>query len=458
MKKRFLDRISATQIIVFGFLLIILIGTLLLMLPVATSKGECTPFVDALFTATSATCVTGLMTLPVFEHWSLFGQIVILFLIQIGGLGVVASMYTIFVILKRKIGIRERVLIHEAYALDSFSGLGKTVLKIFKGTVLVEMIGAILFSFQFVPEFGPVKGIWFSVFHAISAFCNAGIDVIGPSSFCGYADNYIVSLTTMFLIITGGIGFCVWWDIKRVIKDAVKRRRVRGQLFERLSVHSKLAIVTTIILIVGGMLAILAFEWSNPDTLGSLPAGKRWLAAMFQSVTTRTAGFATFPQENFTDGSMLVSIMLMFIGGSPAGTAGGVKTTTIAMIIMTVIMVVKGRQDTEIFKRRIPADNVRTGLAVIGISAMILITGILVLCQIENASVADVAYEATSALATVGLSRNFTAGMQEASKLVITAMMFVGRIGPITMALAFRAKRKASSDLRELAERRILVG
>ena len=457
MKKQRKFRLSSTQIIVFGFLAIILIGTLLLMLPIASTDGSSTPFVDALFTATSATCVTGLMTLPVFEHWTLFGQIVLLVLIQIGGLGIVATTFTFFVVLKRRITMKDRVLINEAYALDTYSDLGKAVLKIVKGTLLIELIGAIMYSFQFIPEYG-AKGIWYSVFHAISAFCNAGIDIIGGASFCGYTENYIVNLATIFLIVMGGIGFCVWWDIQRVAKEAFKKKLFRKQLFHRLSIHSKLAITMTLLLIVSGTVLFLVLEWSNPDTLGALPVGKRWLAALFQSVTTRTAGFATIPQENFTDAGSIVTMLLMFIGGSPAGTAGGVKTTTIAMIVITVIMVVKGKQETELFKRRIPKDNIRTGLAVVSISAMILLTGILVLSCIEQASLLNVVYEAVSALGTVGLSRNFTGTLQNPGKFLIILLMFIGRIGPITMAFAFRIKGNSNGKAGELAEQRILVG
>lgn len=457
MSKKHNNKISTTQIIVFGFLAIILIGTMLLMLPVAAADGQSTPLVDALFTATSATCVTGLMTLPVFEHWSLFGQIVLLVLIQVGGLGIVATTFTILMILKRRITMKDRVLINEAYALDTYSGLGKTVFRIVRGTLLVEFIGAVMYSFQFIPEYGAI-GIWYSVFHAVSAFCNAGIDILSNSSFCGYADNYIVNFTTMFLIVMGGIGFCVWWDVQTVTKEAFKRKMFRKQLFHRLSVHSKLAIVMSLFLIIAGTVLFMVFEWNNPDTLGSLPQGKKWMGALFQSVTTRTAGFATIPQENFTDAGTIVTMLLMFIGGSPAGTAGGVKTTTIAMIVITVIMVVKGKQETEVFKRRIPKDNIRTGLAVVSISAMILLMGILILSCVEQTSLLNVAYEAVSALGTVGLSRNFTGTLQNPGKLLIILLMFIGRIGPITMAFAFRVKGNSKGKAGELAEQRILVG
>ena len=456
--KKITDRVSPTQIIMMGFLALILFGTLLLMLPVASAAGEATNFTDALFTATSAVCVTGLMTLPTFSHWSLLGQIILLILIQVGGLGIIATTFIIFVILKKRIGMRERILIHEAYALDTFQGLGKVILRIFKGALLVELTGAVLYSFQFIPEFGVAKGIWFSVFHAVSAFCNAGIDLLSSSSLCGYVDNPLVNFTTMFLIVTGGIGFCVWWDIIRVVKNAVKIKRFKGQLFHRLTVHSKLAIVTTAVLLGGGTLLLLILEWNNNATIGNMSVGQKIMASMFQAVTDRTAGFLTIPQENFTDAGMIVNLMLMFIGGSPAGTAGGVKTTTIAMVVLTVAAVIKGRKDTEIFKRSISAENIRTGLTVISISFIVLISGILLLSVTEQAPLADIIYEATSALATVGLSRSFTGNLHTVGKFIIILMMYIGRIGPITMAFALRLKNDNGTCMRKLAESKIIVG
>ncbi len=456
--KKITDRISPTQIIMIGFLALILIGALLLSLPVSAASGEATGFTDALFTATSAVCVTGLLTLPAVSHWSLFGQVILLILIQIGGLGIIAIIFTIFVTFRKRIGMRERILIHEAYALDTFQGLGKAILKIFKGALTVEMIGAVLYSFQFIPEFGVSRGIWYSVFHAVSAFCNAGIDLVSSSSFCGYADNLIMNFTTMFLIVTGGIGFCVWWDIIRVVKNAIKIKRVRGQLFHRLTLHSKLAITITAILIFGGTFLLLLLEWNNEATIGNMPVGRKIMASMFQAITDRTAGFATIPQENFTDAGMIVNLILMFVGGSPAGTAGGVKTTTIAMIVLTVVSVIKGRKDTEIFNRRVSAENIRTGLTVISISLIVLISGIMILSVIENAPLSDIIYEATSALATVGLSRNFTGDLQIASRFVIIVLMFIGRIGPITMAFALRFRNSDKTAVRKLAESNIIVG
>jgi len=456
--KKITDRVSPTQIIMLGFLALILFGTLLLMLPVSSAAGEATNFMDALFTATSAVCVTGLMTLPAFSHWSIFGQIILLILIQVGGLGIIATTFIIFVILKKRISMRERILIHEAYALDTFQGLGRVILRIFKGALAVELTGAVLYSFQFIPEFGVLKGIWYSVFHAVSAFCNAGIDLLGSSSLSGYVDNPLVNLTTMFLIVTGGIGFCVWWDVIRVVKNAIKIKRFRKQLFCRLTIHSKLAITTTAILLGGGTFLLLLLEWNNSSTIGGMPVWQKVMAAMFQAVTDRTAGFLTIPQENFTDAGMIVNLMLMFIGGSPAGTAGGVKTTTIAMVVLTVVAVIKGRKDTEIFKRSISAENIRTGLTVLSVSFIVLISGILLLSITENAPLSDIIYEATSALATVGLSRNFTGSLQNVGKLIIIILMYIGRIGPITMAFALRLKNDKGAAMRKLAESRIIVG
>lgn len=456
--KKITDRISPTQIIMMGFLALILFGTLLLMLPAASAAGEATNFTDALFTATSAVCVTGLMTLPTFSHWSLLGQIILLILIQVGGLGIIATTFIIFVILKKRISMRERILIHEAYSLNTFQGLGRVILRIFKGALTIEILGAVLYSIKFIPEFGLIKGIWFSVFHAVSAFCNAGIDLLSGSSLCGYVDSPLINFTTMFLIVTGGIGFCVWWDIIRVVKNALKIKRFRGQLFHRLTIHSRLAVTTTAILLGGGTLLLLLLEWNNSATIGRMPVWQKIMTAMFQAVTDRTAGFFTIPQENFTDAGMIINLILMFIGGSPAGTAGGAKTTTIAMVVLTVAAVIRGRKDTEIFKRRISAENIRTGLTVISISFIVLISGILLLSITEQAPLADIIYEATSALATVGLSRNFTGNLHTAGKLIVIMLMYIGRIGPITIAFALRLKNDKGAAARKLAESKIIVG
>ena len=322
-------RLSTMQMLAAGFLLVIVIGGILLWLPVCNQ--EPIAFTDALFTSTSAVCVTGLMTVVPATQFTLLGKVVLLVLIQIGGLGVVAVSTFFLVVIGRKITVKERVMIQETYNMESLSGMVKWILRILKGTFVVEGIGAIFFAFQFIPEYGFLKGIWYSVFHSISAFCNAGIDILGADSFAAYARNSLINLTTMILIVAGGIGYTVWFDITDNIRNFRKKGERRRGMFKILTLNSKVALTMTAILIVTGTVSFLFLEFSNPDTLGEFSFGDKVMGAAFQSVTTRTAGFFTVPQGDLREESVFISCLLMFIGGSPAGTAGGVKTTTIAM-------------------------------------------------------------------------------------------------------------------------------
>lgn len=450
-------RLTTTQIIAFGFLTAIAIGTILLSLPIAAKDGQATNLLDALFTATTSICVTGLTTVSTANHWSLFGQIVILFLIQFGGLGVITFTTTILLLLGRRITLKERLLIQDSYNLDTLQGLVRLTIKIIKGTLLVEGIAAILYMFQFIPEFGLLQGIWISIFNAVSAFCNAGMDVIGDSSLMPYKSNLLVNGVTMTLIVLGGLGFPVWWDLIHMAKTKQKKKLGIRKLFQKCQLHTKLVLTVTAVLLFGGMFMILILEWDNPDTLGSLAWWKKIVAAMFQSVTLRTAGFLTIPQENFTNATAFLCIIFMFIGGSPSGTAGGVKTVTVAMMILAVISVVKGKEDTEVFHRKIVFTNVRKGMAVVMISLAVLITNTMILSIIEDISFLDVFYEVTSAIGTVGLSRGVTPDLTDAGKIVIAITMYLGRIGPITMALFFNS-RKTKANARSLPGERIIVG
>lgn len=450
-------RFSTTQLVAMGFLGVILVGAGFLTLPISAADGEATEFIDALFTATTSVCVTGLVTVSTAAHWSLFGKIVILILIQLGGLGVVACVTMFLLITNRKITLNERVIIRESYGLDTMEGMVKLIKRIVRGTLFVEVLGAILYSIHFIPEFGVLPGIWRAVFNAVSSFCNAGMDILGETSLAEYRGNVLINFTTMGLIILGGIGFPVWWDVIHVLRE-VRRRKIRKKyIFDSLTLHSKLAIVTSFILILGGCISIYILEYNNPLTMKDLSIGDKWLASLFQSVTTRTAGFFTISQEKFTNASAMVSMVLMFIGGSPAGTAGGMKTTTIAMILLTTMSFAKGRSDTEVFRRKIASDNVRLGLVVVTLGFIILFTAIILLSATENAPLVDVAYEATSALGTVGLSRNFTPLLSTLGKLIIIIVMYLGRIGPITLVVAL--SNKGSRNVRiDFPEKKIMIG
>ncbi len=433
--------LSTTQIITLGFLSAILIGMLLLALPIASSSGQWTNPVDALFTAATSVCVTGLVVVDTYSYWSIFGQIIILFLIQIGGMGIVTLTTSIMVMVGRKVTLKDRLLLEDAYNLNTLSGLVRFMKRVLKGTMLIEGIGAICYGFVFVPRFGFVKGIWVSVFNAVSAFCNAGIDIIGANSLMDYVTHPWVNLVTMLLIVIGGIGFIVWWDVLRVAELWHKKEIVKGQVFQRLKLHTKLVLLVTAGLILFGAVAVFVLEYSNPETLGPLNLGGKIQAALFQSVTVRTAGFATIPQDGLSDAASLLCMILMFIGGSPVGTAGGVKTTTMAVLVIAALSVAGGREEATVFKRTIGRETVRKALAVTMFSLMVVVLAVLTLLTLEQGSFMDVTYETISAIGTVGLSRSFTTSLDTAGRLIISLCMYLGRVGPISMMIAFTYKK-----------------
>lgn len=453
--KKLSDYLSGTQIIALGFLGVILVGALLLTLPCMNNEGVWTPFVDALFMSTTSVCVTGLTLVNVGTYWNLLGHIVILILIQIGGIGVVAMSILFMMILKKKVSLKDRMLIQESYSANSLQGLVKLIRKILIGIMTVEGIGALFYSFYFVPEFGFIKGIWISVFTSVSAFCNAGIDILGGDSLTAYVGNPLINVVTVTLIVVGGIGFFVWWDVVHVIKKW--RKTGIKSCFWKLNLHSKIVITATAVLIFGGAAAIFILEYTNPATLGGLSLLDKIQASFFQSVTTRTAGFYTLNQGNLRETSALLSVILMFIGGSPAGTAGGVKTMTIVLLFATTMSVVKGEKETIMFRRSIPMETVRKALAVFSISGGALVFMTVLMTMVEKAPLLTVFYEVTSALATVGLSMNFSPLLSGLGKIIIIFCMYIGRIGPISMVIAFRIRGKRKERL-NYAHEDVIVG
>lgn len=452
----FKKHLSTTQVIILSFLLAVFIGAILLTLPIASASGQATPFIDALFTATTSVCVTGLVVVTTATHWSLFGHIIILILIQIGGLGVITMMTTVMVALGKRISLSNRMLLGDAFNLDTLKGLVQFLKRVFKGTFIVEGIGALCFLPVFVPEFGMIKGIWFSVFHAVSAFCNAGIDLVGANSFMPYVHNVWLNIVTMLLIIFGGIGFVVWWDIVSVFRRRKEFKQNKLRMFRQLSLHTKVALTMSIFLIVSGTVLFLIFEYNNPLTIGDFTFGEKILASTFQSVTTRTAGIATFSQKGLTTPSVITSLFLMFTGGSSVGTAGGVKVTTMAVIILTVRATVRGEDDINCFNRRISHKTVRKALSIVLISFMVSMIAIIAMLMFESGDGVDIIFEVYSALGTVGLSRDFTATVGMAGKLILSICMFLGRIGPITMIIAYTMRDTKSSA--RLPEGSITVG
>lgn len=445
-----IKHLSSAQVVLIGFLAIILAGSVLLCLPISSADGKVVSYVDALFTATTATCVTGLVTVPTVSTWSIFGQVIILLLIQIGGLGVITIAASIMMMLGKRIGIGNRILIQDSFNLNSLSGIVKFIKKVIIGTLIIEGIGALLYMTVFVPDFG-IKGIWISVFNSVSAFCNAGIDIISENSLCDYALNPVINLTTSFLIISGGIGFVVWWDVIEIIKNK-KRRHLRF-----LSLHSKIAIFATAVLIVVGTILFFIFEYNNPLTMQSYSLIEKVEASFFQSVTTRTAGFATIPQENFTNASSIVSLLLMFIGGSPVGTAGGIKTVTFVILLATAASVIKNKRTIDVFNRQISEKSIKKAIAVFATSFSVMTLSTILLSAASNADFLDVLYETVSATATVGLTRNFTASLNTVGKIIIIATMYFGRVGPISLAVAFKM-RKSSENIIENPIEEISVG
>ncbi len=447
MKKKRLS-LSTAHIIMLSFLAAILIGSLLLALPISSSDSRAVPYIDALFTATTATCVTGLVTLPTVTTWSVFGQAVILILIQIGGLGVITIMSGIMIILHKRVGLGDRLLIQDAFNLNTLSGLVKFVKKVICGTFIVEAIGALLYMTVFIPEFG-ARGVWISVFNSISAFCNAGIDIISENSLCDYALNPIINIVTCLLIILGGIGYIVWWDIVKAVRN-IKKRGLKA--FGAISLHSKIAISITLILIVLGAAVIFVFEYNNPLTMKDMPLFDRIQLSLFQSVTTRTAGFATIPQQDLTNGSSLFSLLLMFIGGSPVGTAGGVKTVTFAILIASSVSSIKNRNDIILFNRSIPKHAVIKAIAVVAMSFATAFTSAILLSAAIDAPAIDILYEAFSATATVGLTRDLTPSLELMGKIIITATMYLGRVGPISLAIAFNLRKENLNKIKNPSE------
>lgn len=429
--------LSTTQIILLSFLVTILIGSILLSLPISWAEGNRVGYIDALFTATTATCVTGLVTLTTATAWSGFGQAVILILIQIGGLGIITIMSGLMILINKKMGIGDRLLVQDAFNLNTLSGLTVFIKKVLLGTFVIEGIGALLYMTVFVPKFG-IRGVWISVFNAVSAFCNAGMDVIGENSLYDYATNPIVNGTTIALIVLGGIGYVVWWDILRVAGDKGKRKRG----FRNLTLHSKIAILTSVILILLGTAVMLVLEYNNPLTLGGKNLFDKLQIALFQSVTTRTAGFASIPQDSLTDSSAIASMFLMLVGGSPVGTAGGIKTVTLTVLIASAIATVKGKDEVTLFDRTVSKTAVEKSATVCTVFVGIAMISTLLLSIAEGAPLIDILYETISATATVGLTRGITPTLGIAGKIIIIATMYLGRVGPISLALALSGKKR----------------
>lgn len=424
---------SPMKIILTGYCLLILTGALLLCLPAASKTGQSTAFSDAFFTATSATCVTGLVRFDTYMHWSLFGQLVILALIQLGGIGFMTVAISFVALTKHKIGLSTRFVMQNSISAPQVGGIVRMTRFILLGTMLIESIGAILLSFEFCPKFGLLKGIWFSVFHSVSSFCNAGFDLFGGqeqfSSLTAYAGDWYVNLIVMLLIAIGGLGFFVW-------KDLLCCRFS----FSRLKLHSKLVLVITGGLIFLGALFLLIFEFQTPEYKGR-PLNQQILQSLFQSVTARTAGYNTIDLGAMTESGKFLIIFLMLIGGSTSSTAGGIKTTTFAVLLLSVVSTMKRKKSIEVFGRRIEDSIFRT-VGCIFILYLALTCGVaMIISSVEGLPLLTTLFESTSAICTVGLSFGITPGLGIVSKVLLIFLMLFGRVGSITMLLALTSEK-----------------
>lgn len=440
--------LSTTQIILLSFIAVIIIGSFILYLPISVKNGQRVSYIDALFTATTSTCVTGLVTVPTYSTWSIFGKIVILILIQIGGLGVVAFMAIIMILINKKFKLKDNQLIQDAFNLNTMSGLKKFIKHVFLGTFIIELFGALLYMIVFIPDFG-AKGIWISIFNSISAFCNAGMDIIGDVSLCDYNTNIIINFTTSLLIVLGGLGFIVWWDIIRVFKEFKTKK---FKCLNSLTLHSKIVLSSSFILIIIGAIFIFIFEYTNPLTLSNYNLFDKVQIALFQSITTRTAGFASIPQESLTNSTVLICLILMFIGGSPVGTAGGIKTVTIVSLVAIAIASIRNKKGVVLFNRTLSSDITRKAVAVTCMSFSIMFLSTLLLSLTMDASITDILYETVSATATVGLSRNLTSSLNLLGKIIIIITMYFGRVGPISLAIAFKSNKSESNLIKNPTE------
>lgn len=426
-----MHRLSRVQTIAIGFLMIIAAGTFLLMLPIASRSGESAGFLNALFTSTSSTCVTGLVVVDTYTNWTLFGQIVILVLIQIGGLGFITIGVFFSIFMKRRIGLKERNLIQESMNTLQIGGTVRLVRKIVFYTLMIEGTGALLLMIRFVPQFGAAEGIWYGIFHSISAFCNAGFDLMGRfepySSLCLYHDDLLVNLVIMALIIIGGIGFIVWDDI------SVHKWKVKNYLL-----HTKIVLTMTVILIVGGSVCFYLLEQEN---LMELDVKSRILTSVFGAVTPRTAGFNTVDTGIYTEGTRMLTVILMFIGGSPGSTAGGIKTTTMMVILLYIWSTLRNKSGLNIYGRRMDEDSIKKAATVFFINLMLAASCTLMMTGMEPLPLSDIFMEIFSAIGTVGISTGITRDVSIMSKYMLVVLMYCGRIGSMSFALFFTEKK-----------------
>lgn len=427
-------RFTPAQIIALGFLAIIFLGTLLLMLPISSRTGQVTPFLDALFTATSATCVTGLVVYDTYSHWSLFGQFVLLVLIQVGGMGFVTIALIINMLRGSKIGLGQRYLMQESVGLPQMGGILRATHWIVRCILLFEGIGALLLATQFIPALGFWRGVWYSVFHSVSAFCNAGFDLMGCdtpfSSMTAWMGNPVINLTLCALIVIGGLGFAVWSDVFR-----------QRTLVRRYRLQTKIVLATSAALLILPFLFFFLYEFRTPQW-ADLTQGEKFWASLFQAVTPRTAGFNTVDYAKFSGPSLVLTMALMLVGGSPGSTAGGIKTTTIAAVYLSVRSALRRKQDVEAFGRRLEESALAQAMVLITIYVLLFLAGACSISMLDGVPMVAAMFESASAVGTVGLSMGLTPTLSAPSHLILIFMMYLGRVGGLTLLYALADPKK----------------
>lgn len=444
--KRRRVNVSPTRVIALMFVAIILVGTGLLMLPLSSQSGESCAFLDALFTATSATCVTGLVPFDTGANWSGFGQAVILCMIELGGLGFMSAASLFIFLLRRKVGLRQRMVMAQALSLNDMEGVVRLQKWVLGGSLSIQAIGATILTLRFWPRFGWGKAIWYGVFHSVSGFCNAGFDIFGTgNSLLELNSDPVVLITLMVLIVVAGLGFFVWEELARV-------RR-----FRNFSVYTKLVLITTGVLILGGAVLFLILEWNNPGTLGNMSSADKVMNAFFQSVTLRTAGFASVDQAALTPAGKGLSLILMLIGGSSGSTAGGLKTVTFIVLLLFIWTRARGKNTVTAFRRTIPTDKVMDAMTIAFIMIALVVLGAVLICATSPVSFTDGLFETVSALATVGVTAGVTASLSIPAQILIVVFMYFGRVGVLTISLGFLMGDKAEDRIR-YANTNLLIG
>lgn len=442
-------KLSPTQIIALSFAAIILAGTVLLSLPVASRSGQSCGFVPALFTATSATCVTGLIVGDTWSLWSGFGQAVILCMIEIGGLGFMSVASLVIFALRRKIGLRQRMIIAQALSVSEMQSVVKIQKWVLLGSLIIQSAGMLVLFFRFLPGYGWEQAAKWGIFHSISAFCNAGFDIVGNyapnASMMYFNDDPVVLITLMVLIVVGGLGFFVWQEVATYHRT------------KKLSVYTKLVLLITGALLAGGTALFALLEWNNPATLGTMPTSQKLLNAAFQSVTTRTAGFASLDQAALTQGSKAVSIVWMLIGGSSGSTAGGIKTVTFLVMLLFIVSRARGKSGVTVFRRTVPQERVMDAATITGLVVGLAFAGAVFIAATSPVAFVDALYEAASALATVGLTTGVTPVLSLPAQLMIIVFMYFGRVGILTISLGFLMGDKAQERFR-YAHTNLLIG